>query len=936
MSLIYLLALTANIGFNLVLAQNCDFKVTHLTVDYTHSVYTSSSDNVESFLPIVSDSPSPLLGWWLTSSLGAGVSGNSSQSSYRIFVASTPDLLTNPDIWDSGQVQSSQSVAIKYSGPLLASQTRVFWQVEVFQGSNSCGRSDEVSAWEVPLLSANDWQGAEWIQQDLPVNNTDCNYYVDKPSPLFRFPFTLTKPSVSVVKARLYVVGLGYFRPYFDGVTVGNDILAPAWTDFNQSVLYSTFDLTSQVTAGSNHVLGIACGNGWWNLAPLRFWGSRDFRAALPTGVPMARALLVIQYSDKTTQSITTSSEWSVGGSEVLFNSIYLGTRIDRRLEPVNWSSTTFSQQWPPSIIASSPPPGVLRSERTPPVRKQSALNITSLPAAPGELVLDAGKNFAGVCRICFSGGAPPGAAIHFRYGELLYANGSVNGMTSVAGQIKNGKGANCSPLTAFQEDHYVMRGDIDGECFEPPFTWHGSRYIMVTGDNSAVSRLSVTSTQCFPLRSDVDVIGSFNSSSDLLNKIHAASVNTAESNMMSIQSDCPHRERLGYGGDALMSGESLLNTFDMSLFYEKRLNDYVDAQRNNGGFSETAPFVGISDAGLGDDSGPIGWQTFAPAVAMWLIKYFDNTPALERTYESLTEYVSFLDIVDESKIMNGLGDWMTLEPSALPLTGLGFQHISYLEYSNISAILGNVSQAQKYATSAANIAAKINSLFLDESTGRYAAANVFNSTQCGQSMPLFLQIVPPDSTEKVQQVLIDNLASHQGHLQVGSFGIKYLLMSLIDAGRPDLAYGIMNKTDFPSFGYMLDERVNNLTSATTIWESWFTSDNTYSHSHPMFTSNVVYDMQGLVGITPAPSSRGYNSVIFRPSPPSTSLDYVKGSLITQRGLVSSEWQVFPNRTFMLTICVPPNMKAEVWMPGLSKQRFDPGTCCGCTFYDQI
>lgn len=914
---------------------SCDFSATHLSVDYSLSQITTS-DNVASFLPRVSDSPFPILGWWLDSSLGMGVAGNSSQSGYRVYVASSPDLLTNPDVWDSGLVQSSQSVAVKYAGPLLPSQTRVFWQVEVFQGSQSCGRSNEIGAWEVPLLSINDWQGAQWIQQNLPINNTDCNYYVDKPSPLFRFPFTLTKSSVSVMKARLYITGLGYFRPYLDGAKVGHDILAPAWTDFNKSVLYSTFDLTSQVMTGSDHVLGIELGNGWWNLAPLRFWGSRDFRAALPTGPPMARALLVIDYSDHTTQSVATSTSWSVGGSEVLFNSIYLGTRIDRRLEPVNWSTTSFQQIWPPSIIATSPPQGVLRSERTPPVRRQDPLNITSLPAAPGELVLDAGKNFAGVCRICFSGGAPAGSAIHFRYGELLYANGSVNGMTSVAGQIKNGKGDNCSPLTAFQEDHYVLRGDVGGECFEPPFTWHGSRYIMVTGDSQAVTRLSIPTTQCFPLRSDVDIIGYFNSSSPLLNEIHDASVNTAASNMMSIQSDCPHRERLGYGGDALMSGESLLNTFDMSLFYEKRLDDYIDAQRDNGGFAETAPFVGISDAGLGDESGPIGWQTFAPAVAMWLIKYFNNTPALERTFDSLTTYVEFLDVVDEARIENGLGDWMTLESSALPLTGLGFQHISYLEYSNISAILGNTSQASKYAASAAAIAAKINSLFLDVPTGRYAAKGIFNSTQCGQSMPLFLQIVPDDVKPLVQQILIDNLASHQGHLQVGSFGIKYLLMSLIDAGRPDLAYGIMNKTAFPSFGYMLDKNVNNLTSATTIWESWFTSDNTYSHSHPMFTSNVVYDMQGLAGLTPAPSSRGFDHIIFRPSPPSTSLDYVKASLITQRGLVSSEWQVFANKTFSLTICVPPNMKAEVWMPGASKSRFDPGTCCGCTFFDQL
>lgn len=933
-SLLILLAL----GQIEISTASCLLSASHLTVDYSPSTYNPAVDDVLSFLPRVTDSLAPLLGWRIDSLLEKGVIGNITQSSYRLFVATSPDLLiANPDIWNSGIITSSETVAIPYGGPQLPSLSRVFWQVEVFQGSESCGRSEEISAFEVPLLSNNDWQNAQWIQQDGPVNNSDCNYYADKPSPLFRYPFSLTQAATSVIKARLYITGLGYFIPYLDASIIGDEILAPAWTNFNKTVLYSTLDVTKAIAASNDHVIGVALGNGWWNLVPLKFWGSREFRAALPTGEPMTRALLQISYADKSVQNIVTSPSWSTGGSEVLFNSIYLGTRIDRRLEPVNWSSTSFQNNWSASVISESPPVGLLSSQRVPPVKRQQPLPVISLPAPSGELILDAGKNFAGVCRFCFTGGAQSGSSISLRYGELLYSNGSVNGMTSVAGQIKNSKGENCSPITAFQEDHYILRGDTNGECFEPPFTWHGSRYIAIYGDLSAITHLSISNTQCFPLRSDIDIVGFFNSSSSLLNNIHAVSVNTAASNIMSIQSDCPHRERLGYGGDALMSGESLINTFDMSLFYEKRLYDYIDAQRDNGGFPETAPFVGISDAGLGDESGPIGWQTFAPVVAMWLYKYYKNVPVLSKSFDALTTYVEFLDNVDESRIMNGLGDWMTLEASALPLTGLGFQHISYLEYSNISLILGNLSQAQKYASSASSIASKINTMFLDTSSGRYAATGIFNSTQCGQSMPLFLQIVPDEITKsKVQQVLINNVLDHTGHLQVGSFGVKYLLMSLLDAGRPDLAFSIMNKTDFPSFGYMLDSNINNVTSATTIWESWFTSTDTYSHSHPMFTSNVVYDIQGLGGITPHPSSQGFNHVIIKPSPPSNGLDFVQASLMTPRGLISSEWQIFSNKTFVLTICVPGNVVAEVWLPGVTQQRIVLGTCCGCIFYDQL
>lgn len=282
------------------------------------------------------------------------------------------------------------------------------------------------------------------------------------------------------------------------------------------------------------------------------------------------------------------------------------------------------------------------------------------------------------------------------------------------------------------------------------------------------------------------------------------------------------------------MSGESFMMNYDMASFYAKRLDDVLEAQRDNGGITETAPFVGIADAGLGGGSGPIGWQTYGAQSAAWLFKYYGNRAIVEKAFPAMTRYVEFLDACPRDAIENGLGDWMPVEDSALPLTGLGFQHVSYLAYANMSAIVGNASQAAAYTARAAAIADALNTAFLDPASGVYAAKGIFNRTQCGQSMPLFLQIVPPAAHDAAVAALVANLADHSGHLQVGSFGVKYLLMSLVDSGRADLAFGVMNKTDYPSFGFMLDENVNKLTSATTLWESWFTSDNTFSHDHPM------------------------------------------------------------------------------------------------------
>ncbi len=912
---------------------------TRLTVDMQHSPI--AGDNA-SFLPRVTDSAAPTLGWQGASTLPPGVRAVVRQGAYRLVVATSPLLLpASPDVWDSGIVASSSSVGIPYSGPPLPARSRVYWAVATWDAVNtSCGFSAEVGAWEVPLLTDGDWQGAQWITRDAPhAPPTACEHYADDPSPLLRVPFSLQQPPASVIRARLYIAGLGYFTPYLDNAVVGDEVLAPGWTDFNTTVLYSTHDVTHAIAQSTAHVLGVALGNGWFNLAPLLFWGHLDIAAALPSGDPMTRVLLAIDYADGATQSVistTASSAWAVGGGSLLFNSIYLGTRIDRRLEQVGWCSVGFdASSWAPPHAAVTTGLGLLRSQRAPPVRRQKPVSVTLLSSMPEEVVLDIGRQISGVCNFCFSGVAT-GAKIDVRYGELLYSNGSVNGMTSVAGQIKGGGGGDCAPKIAWQEDHYVFRGDAQGECWEPSFTWHAARYVQLTGDAAALSAIDAAHTVCSPLRSDVATIGSFTSSSPLLNSIHAAAVNTEECNLLSVQSDCPHRERLGYGGDALMSAESFMQTFDMASFYEKRLLDVVAAQRSNGGYSETSPWVGMSDAGLGGGSGPIGWQTYLPPAAMWLYKYAGMDDAIASVYASATRYVEFLDAADDSAIENGLGDWMSVEDKALPLTGLGFKHISYLEYANMSAVLGNASQAATYTARAGAVAAKINSLFLNAGTGVYASAGVFNATQCGQAMPLFLGIVPAGVRDKAVAVLTANLAAHGGNLQVGAFGVKYLLMALVDSGRGDLAWGVMNKTSFPSFGYMMDSAVNNLTSATTIWESWFTSDNTYSHNHPMFTSNVVWAYQGLAGIQAHPSARGFDRVNIKPAPPADlTLTSVNASIATVRGVVSSAWTVAPNGTLRITVCVPPNVEAELWLPG-SRQRIAVGTCCGCVYFDQL
>lgn len=379
------------------------------------------------------------------------------------------------------------------------------------------------------------------------------------------------------------------------------------------------------------------------------------------------------------------------------------------------------------------------------------------------------------------------------------------------------------------------------------------------------------------------------------------------------------------------MTGESFLNNFDMALFYEKRVRDFVDSQRPNGGFTETAPFVGIADQGLGGGSGPIEWQTFLPVACMWLYKYHGNERISAESYTAATAYVQFLDNADSSLIENGLGDWMALETKALALTGLGFQLISYLEYANMSTIVGNLDVAESYSIKAAAVASLINDRYLDVSSGAYGdSAGGWNATQCGQAMPLWLNIVPLEVRRKAAAVLAANVEGADGHLAVGAFGVKYLLMALADNDEPDLALGILTQPDYPGFGFMLNAELNNLTNATSIWEAWFPSDDVYSNNHAMFTSNEAYQYQSLAGIMPHPQARAFDRIIFKPSPPRNGgLDWVNASIVTMRGRVSSSWSITDSE-FRIILCVPPNTDAELWMP--NGKVYELGSCCGCTF----
>ncbi|HWI58864.1 MAG TPA: family 78 glycoside hydrolase catalytic domain, partial [Bacillota bacterium] len=549
--------------------------------------------------PLGIDTPQPRLSWVLESA-----ARGQAQTAYQILAATSLKRLAQGqgDLWDSGKVASSNSVHLVYSGKPLRSGQRVYWQVRAWDKDGQPSASSQPAWWEMALLTPQDWQ-AQWITRPATDPVPEAQAFDDHPAPLFRKEFALNKP---IARARAYVCGLGYYELRLNGQRVGDHLLDPGWTTYSQRVLYSTYDVTAHLQRGSNAV-GMMVGNGWFNPLPLSMWGHVRPGDALTTGTPCAILQLVVEFADGSVQTMVTDATWRVSDGPILRNSVYLGEVYDARREQPGWDQPGFEDaRWQTATLMREPKLGPLRAQDAPPIRLTRTFNPVKLTEPqPGVFIFDFGHNFAGWARLRVKG--PAGTRVRLRSGELLYTNGTLNGMTAVCGQIKGGGKDYCysgqgMPKTAFQLDEYVLKGQ-GTEVFTPRFTFHGFRYVEVTG---FPGKPTLDALEGWGLNSDVESAGSFQCSNDLFNRIQHTVRQTELANLFSVQSDCPHREKFPYGGDIAVTSEMGMLNFDMARFYAKAAQDLADAARPNGGLTETSPYVGISDQSLGDKPLPV------------------------------------------------------------------------------------------------------------------------------------------------------------------------------------------------------------------------------------------------------------------------------------------------------------------------------------------
>jgi len=832
--------------------------------------------------PLGIDMAKPRLSWNFIST-----ERNQIQTAYEILVSDNENesKLLKGNCWQTGKIISTENIHIEYNGQPLKAFTKYYWRVKVYDKNGIASAWSTPASFETAALQASDWK-AKWIGDGSKQFEKDEDFYQHDPMPLFRKQINIRK---KIASARLYISGLGYSEVYINNKKISEDLLNPGFTAYSKQVLYVTYDITASLKNGSLNTIGVMLGNGWYNPLPLRLFGQYNLRNVQQTGRPCVKAQALITYTNGTVETIATNESWESAPGPVIRNNVFLGEEYDARLE----KSFIATDGWK-NATTTTGPTGVLTAQMQPPVHITKLLQPVSMnEVGKDTFIVDMGQNFAGVARIKVSGKA--GKAVSLRFAEIIHPNGSLNWITTTAGHIKemwNMSGGPGAPKTAWQKDVYILKGK-GLEEWSPRFTFHAFRYVEITGWPGKPTLPDIAGLR---MNSDVQQQGSFACSNEMFNTLHNKIQWTFLSNIFSVQSDCPGREKMGYGADIVATAGAYIHNYNMANFYRKTVQDFANDQQPDGAFTEIAPYTGIADRGYGGESGPLGWQLAFSFVQKKLYDYYGDKQIIEQQYPAFKKQLEFL----QANAIQGLfhwdiGDHEALDPRAEAFSAACFYYHHAILATEFAGILNKTADSVQYAKLANRIRTAIVRKYLIPKTGRFD-----NATQAAQIFALWYNISP--EKDKTFEVLLQEFKRHNWHVSTGIFSTMMLFDVLREKDKNELAYRISNQRDFPSWGYMLAN------DATTLWESW-EKPSSSSYNHPMFGSIDEWFYKSLLGINAA--APGFKKIIIKPQP--AELTWAKGSYQSMYGLIESDWTK-TNSRFQLRVNIPINTTAEIWV----------------------
>ena len=851
--------------------------------------------------PLAVDPAGPRLSWQLNADRRGCL-----QSAYRILVADSPVALAddNGNVWDSGKVFSDRSVLVPYGGPALQPGKAYCWKVQAWDADGN------LSPWSLPasfgtgLMSMQDWNGAKWIAMEPDVDSLKCiegntgkwkdgGPVFDKPVAPYKLPqlrreFTATKP---VKRAMAYICGLGQFEMFLNGEKVGDHFLDPAWTKFDKEAQYVAFDITGELRDGKNAV-GVMLGNGYYHTPHGRY-----LKLLFSYGAPKMICKLQIEYADGTAQTVVSDDKWRASESPVTFSSIYGGEDYDASAVQPGWAEPGFDdRKWKKAVLTqgagvklipqSSEPLKVM--ERIPTVRRFRAAN--------GNWVYDLGQNASGIVQLTVRAVTPQ--SIKLIPGELINDDSTVNQRASGA------------PFYHV----YTARGDGSSETWHPQFTYYGFRYVEVegavpVGESNPGALPEVIDITGLHTRNSAAQVGTFACSDPLFNKIHTLIDWAVRSNMASVLTDCPHREKLGWLEVTHLMGGSIQYRYDISRLYAKQVNDMRTAQHANGMVPTIAPqYVTFSPDFIDTPE----WGSAFVIIPWNLYEWYGDLAPLRDNYERMKRYVDYLGSrADNHIVAYGLGDWYDIGPdrpgyaqltsNGVTATAIYYQDVKILE--RVARLLGKEADVRKYAALASDIKRAFNEKFFDKKTLKYD-----RDSQTANSIALHMDLVEPQYKAVVRQNLIDDIRRRGNALTAGDVGYRYVLRALEENDASEVIYDMNSRYDVPGYGYQLAH------GATCLTESW-QAYREVSNNHCMLGHLMEWLYSGLGGIRQSPGSAGYKEIVIRPQVVGD-IHSAAVSFRSPYGLIRSEWSDSPQQ-YRQRVEIPANTTALVYLPAV-------------------
>lgn len=797
-----------------------------------------------SVAPLGIDVTKPRFSWTMMSSMRA-----ERQLAYQVLVSASPDLLEagRADIWDSGRIESDANFGVEYGGRPLESGHRYFWKVRVWDGQGRVSAWSAVSWWEMGLLSEADWQ-ARWIGTQHPLS-----------SPLLRKEFIAKK---QIVRATVHVIGFGWYKLSINGRKVTEHVLTPVNSDYAKNIYYDSYDVSPLLVEGRN-AIGLWLGNGYNDN-----YSKYGYRWL---GVKCALLQLEIQYADGSSDHVVTDETWKTAESPITANDIYNGESYDARREKSGWNTPGYDDKaWLPAITETAPA-GLLRACLMPPIQVVETLRPVALAEPkPGVYVFDLGQNIAGWTRLHVT--AVAGDRVVMRHAEEIQPDGMLDITTN---------------RSALATDTYTCNG-LGAESYEPSFTYHGFRYVEVTGFPGTPTLDSVEGRA---IRSAVGDCGGFRSSNALLNRLNSNFRWTVSNNLMGIPTDTATRdERTPCSMDSMVVTETAIHNFDMDQYYTKWLQDIV--------------------GDLGRDSVP-NWTGDQVVLPMLLYEFYGDRRVLEKYFENAKHVTDSFTRVSrrEKPWADSYGDWAAPNKdgdysssfSEGELVNTAFYYRVARITSEIATLLGESSDAHRYSELADAIKTSFNAKFFHEDTNSYGSGR-----QVTYILPLAFDLVPARLRPAVARALAERVAGpDNNHLDTGIFGTRYLFEVLIDYGYVDLAFKVLTQMTYPSYGYQIG------LGATTTWEQWSFRGVMQSHDHAMYSGPGTTFYTRFGGIRAA--APGYREIVIHPIRPAA-LDHVECSLHTVMGEIVSNWRFGPDE-YIHRVTIPANSTATVYVP---------------------